>query len=355
MSTTSLNDGQHSNNINKNEENECLKASTTTENDNSINKCDLETAPKPRICHLKKWPHFQGYGFNLHAEKSKLSQHIGKVDARSPAESAGLREGDRIIEVNNVNIHKETHQQVVKRIRSGLERDDQLFDDEVLLFVIDKQGEEYYKNLNIVLKRDFPNVIRLKTASAPPSPANSPTTTPKTTESSPEEDAQLPSEPPQVEPESTQNEVQNQTDTVDNSDTSRIESLEQSADQSEENHDKDLDKSSSLNESLYNDKENLNNKLKSPSFAKPSENSIPVSDPVLESAAAVSIAAPLLTENSRNKKDSNNNYKNSKNDLNNNHKNVLIESASIVPNSADTKSINSTSTSSSIEDPYSKI
>lgn len=68
--------------------------------------------PKARLCHLRKWPHFQGYGFNLHAERSKMGQHIGKVDANSPAESAGLKEGDRIIEVNLVNISNENHQQV---------------------------------------------------------------------------------------------------------------------------------------------------------------------------------------------------------------------------------------------------
>lgn len=87
--------------------------------------------PEPRLCHLKKWPHFQGYGFNLHAERAKTGQHIGKVDADSPAESAGLREGDRIIEVNRVNISNENHQQVVKRIRNGLEKNGKFYDNEV--------------------------------------------------------------------------------------------------------------------------------------------------------------------------------------------------------------------------------
>lgn len=129
---------------------------------------EAAAAPRPRLCHLKKWPHFQGYGFNLHAEKSKLSQHIGKVDQGSPAESAGLREGDRIIEVNNVNISNENHQQVVKRIRNGLERDGAIHDDEVLLLVIDRDGEDYYRNMNVVIKSDFDNVIQLRTADPPP-------------------------------------------------------------------------------------------------------------------------------------------------------------------------------------------
>jgi predicted metalloprotease with PDZ domain len=69
-------------------------------------------APAPRLCHLIKWHDFDGYGFNLHAEKSKTGQFVGKVDDQSPAQAAGLREGDRIIEVNGVNIVCENHRQV---------------------------------------------------------------------------------------------------------------------------------------------------------------------------------------------------------------------------------------------------
>jgi len=122
-----------------------------------------ENAPQPRLCHLKKWPHFQGYGFNLHAERVKLGQHIGKVDSKSPAESAGLREGDRIIEVNYVNISNENHQQVVKRIRNGLVTDNVLNENEVVLLVVDSETDEYYKKLNVIVKNDFPNILELTT------------------------------------------------------------------------------------------------------------------------------------------------------------------------------------------------
>lgn len=73
---------------------------------------------EPRLCYVKKRADFDGYGFNLHAEKGRPGQYIGKVDESSPAESAGLRQGDRIIEVNNHNIGTETHKQVVERIKS---------------------------------------------------------------------------------------------------------------------------------------------------------------------------------------------------------------------------------------------
>ena len=61
---------------------------------------------------------FDGYGFNLHAEKNKPGQFIGKIDPGSPAEAAGLREGDRIVEVNGVNVNQENHKQVVTRIKA---------------------------------------------------------------------------------------------------------------------------------------------------------------------------------------------------------------------------------------------
>lgn len=69
-------------------------------------------------CHIVKRPDFDGYGFNLHSEKVKPGQFIGKVDENSPAEAAGLKEGDRILEVNGVSIGNETHKQVVARIKA---------------------------------------------------------------------------------------------------------------------------------------------------------------------------------------------------------------------------------------------
>jgi len=108
-----------------------------------------------RLCHIVKWENFDGYGFNLHAEKNKPGQYIGKVDENSPAEAAGLKEGDRIIEVNGVNISNENHKQVVQRIKT--------VSDETKLLVVDKEADSYLRSKNIVIKSDLPNVIYLKT------------------------------------------------------------------------------------------------------------------------------------------------------------------------------------------------
>lgn len=82
-----------------------------------------------RLCLLIKRDNFSGYGFHLHAEKGKPGQFIGKVDPDSPAEDAGLRQGDRIIQVNHVAINQETHKEVVERIKA--------LEQEVSLLVLD--------------------------------------------------------------------------------------------------------------------------------------------------------------------------------------------------------------------------
>ncbi|XP_054161544.1 Na(+)/H(+) exchange regulatory cofactor NHE-RF1-like [Oppia nitens] len=118
-------------------------------------KVGEELGPSPRLCHLIKWPDFDGYGFNLHAEKAKSGQYIGKVDPDSPAELAGLQEGDRIIEVNLVNIANENHRQVVERIKS--------IPNETKLLVIDDTSDKWYKEHKIVVKSTQSNVMHYKT------------------------------------------------------------------------------------------------------------------------------------------------------------------------------------------------
>ncbi|CAL1530421.1 unnamed protein product, partial [Lymnaea stagnalis] len=111
---------------------------------------DVPDKYRPRLCHVVKWPEFQGYGFNLHAEKGKAGQFIGKVDENSPAETAGLKEGDRIVEVNGINIGNENHQQVVTRIKSGGE--------ETRLLVVDNETDNWYKDQKKVVRGDLPEV-----------------------------------------------------------------------------------------------------------------------------------------------------------------------------------------------------
>ena len=127
-----------------------------TSNDEDMSSMVPDDAPRPRLAHVTKSPDFVGYGFNLHAEKGKAGQFIGDVDAGSPAATAGLRSGDRIIEVNGTNIANENHQQVVQRVKA--------IANETKLLVVDAETDKYYREKKIVIRGDMPNVLRFPAA-----------------------------------------------------------------------------------------------------------------------------------------------------------------------------------------------
>ncbi|XP_043313793.1 Na(+)/H(+) exchange regulatory cofactor NHE-RF1 [Cervus elaphus] len=102
-------------------------------------------APLPRLCCLEKGPN--GYGFHLHGEKGKVGQYIRLVEPGSPAEKSGLLAGDRLVEVNGENVEKETHQQVVNRIRAAL--------NSVRLLVVDPETDERLQKLGVQVREEM--------------------------------------------------------------------------------------------------------------------------------------------------------------------------------------------------------
>lgn len=103
--------------------------------------------PKPRLCVITRVPTFNGYGFNLHSEKGRSGQYIGKVDSRSPAEVGGLRENDKVVEVNGTNMENQSHQEVVTKIKE--------FPNQVTILVADQLTEAYYRDRNIPITREL--------------------------------------------------------------------------------------------------------------------------------------------------------------------------------------------------------
>lgn len=89
----------------------------------------------------------------MHAERDRVGQFIGKIDEDSPAEEAGLREGDRILEVNGANIENETHQQVIARIKAG--------GDCTTMLVLDREGDDHYKSKGITVSSHMSIVKQL--------------------------------------------------------------------------------------------------------------------------------------------------------------------------------------------------
>ncbi|XP_067403600.1 Na(+)/H(+) exchange regulatory cofactor NHE-RF1 [Emydura macquarii macquarii] len=99
----------------------------------------------PRLCCLEKGPN--GYGFHLHGEKGKMGQFIRLVEVDSPAEKSGLRAGDRLVEVNGENVEKESHQQVVSRIRAAVSA--------VRLLVVDPETDEQLRKLGVQCREEL--------------------------------------------------------------------------------------------------------------------------------------------------------------------------------------------------------
>ncbi len=85
----------------------------------------------------------------------QVGQFIGSVDANSPAVYAGIKQGDRIVEVNGTNISNENHQQVVQRIKA--------VQNETKMLVVDSKADEYYKSKRLVIRGDMPNVQKFET------------------------------------------------------------------------------------------------------------------------------------------------------------------------------------------------
>ncbi|NXO59582.1 NHRF1 protein, partial [Aramus guarauna] len=100
----------------------------------------LQEELRPRLCHMKKGPN--GYGFNLHSDKSRPGQYVRAIDPDSPAEAAGLAPQDRIIEVNGVCMEGKQHADVVAAIKAG--------GDETRLLVVDVLTDEFFKKCKVV-------------------------------------------------------------------------------------------------------------------------------------------------------------------------------------------------------------
>ena len=67
--------------------------------------------------------------------------YVEDITINSPADRAGLRAGDRIIEINGVNIEKENHEDVFYRIKAC--------HNVVNLLAVDAKTFTYYKKNNI--------------------------------------------------------------------------------------------------------------------------------------------------------------------------------------------------------------
>ncbi|XP_045559448.1 Na(+)/H(+) exchange regulatory cofactor NHE-RF3 isoform X1 [Salmo salar] len=95
-----------------------------------------DPSPVPRLCQIK-CKEGQSFGFNLRMERSCRGYVVRQVDPWSPAALSGLRDGDRVLEVNEDFVDNMEFPRVVQKIQAcGLQ-----------LFLLVLKGEEYKEAL----------------------------------------------------------------------------------------------------------------------------------------------------------------------------------------------------------------
>ncbi|XP_058866134.1 Na(+)/H(+) exchange regulatory cofactor NHE-RF3 isoform X1 [Acipenser ruthenus] len=97
---------------------------------------------RPRKLYLVKGP--SGYGFRLGQERlplRRIAHFMREVDPDSPAEGAGMQDGDRLLAVNGDPVEGLEHEDIVTRVRKSGRQ--------VTLTAIDSQGSEFYSQLGL--------------------------------------------------------------------------------------------------------------------------------------------------------------------------------------------------------------
>ncbi|XP_059728517.1 Na(+)/H(+) exchange regulatory cofactor NHE-RF3 [Haemorhous mexicanus] len=78
----------------------------------------MTSALQPRECTVTKKPQ-KKYGFFLRVEQDTAGHIIRNVERDSPADRAGLQDGDRVLRVNGVFVDKKEHAQVVEMVKAS--------------------------------------------------------------------------------------------------------------------------------------------------------------------------------------------------------------------------------------------
>ncbi|CAF98547.1 unnamed protein product, partial [Tetraodon nigroviridis] len=105
------------------------------------------SAPSPRLCLLQR-EEGESYGFRLRVERGRLGHIIRQVASGGAADAVGLRDGDRLLEVNDRYVDDLPHPEVARKIRfSG---------NQLCLLVLDGEAYEqvFYQG------RDLQSVVR---------------------------------------------------------------------------------------------------------------------------------------------------------------------------------------------------
>jgi C-terminal processing protease CtpA/Prc len=98
---------------------------------------------KPRLVKLERSDLNEGYGFNLLYLDDRKGEYIEEVQPRGLADRAGLKVGDRIIEVNAMNIETFKSREVVTRIRMA--------EFSVTMLLVDPKTDGYFRKKAVTI------------------------------------------------------------------------------------------------------------------------------------------------------------------------------------------------------------
>ncbi|TSL16103.1 Na(+)/H(+) exchange regulatory cofactor NHE-RF3 [Bagarius yarrelli] len=103
------------------------------------------SGPKLKLCFLQKSS--SGFGFSIKSLKGEEGKVMMDVIAGSIAGTAGVKAGDRLVEINGENVEASTHDQTVEKVKAA--------GNSVMLLLADEDTEKYYKNKRIALRSEL--------------------------------------------------------------------------------------------------------------------------------------------------------------------------------------------------------
>ncbi|NXH22939.1 NHRF3 protein, partial [Bucco capensis] len=112
---------------------------TPAKTEERVRKTEQKVNNKPRICKMAKGS--SGFGFSLNMIKNKPGLFINEIQNKGPADTAGVKNNDILVEVNGVNVINESYDKVVARIQTSGDR--------LTLLVCSKDVYKYFQSQNI--------------------------------------------------------------------------------------------------------------------------------------------------------------------------------------------------------------